>query len=186
MIEWGASGPSGCPVLLMAVPTSLVALLPTYHQIGLAAAMFAAVGATAARAERWRRICRFDVVPGRVGRPAGPARLVSSWCNVSGGVGGLIGSGLAAVPHPRADPGTGGPTGAGDCRSCSAFPAAGLVVAATIHLGKSMLHEGFRCRTGGSSAAPRKPEHDRAAFLTIAGLCRCWHRSAGIYRGSGW
>lgn len=83
-------------VLLMAVPTALVGLLPTYLQIGLAAPLLLLlvrllqglsvggeyVGSMSYLAE--------SAPPGRRG-------FDSSWCNVSGGVGGLIGCGLAAV-----------------------------------------------------------------------------------------
>lgn len=86
----------GLSVLLMAVPTALVGLLPTYHDIGLTAALLLLlvrllqglsvggeyVGSMSYLAE--------SAPPGRRG-------FASSWCNVSGGVGGLIGSGLAAV-----------------------------------------------------------------------------------------
>src|SRR5262249_21938423 len=83
-------------VVLLRVPTALVALLPTYHQIGLTAALLLLlvrllqglsvggeyVGSMSYLAESAR--------PGRRG-------FASSWCNFSGGVGGLAGSGLAAV-----------------------------------------------------------------------------------------
>jgi MHS family proline/betaine transporter-like MFS transporter len=83
-------------VLLMAVPTALVGLLPTYHQVGLVAPLLLLlvrllqglsvggeyVGSMSYLAE--------SAQPGRRG-------FDSSWCNVSGGVGGLIGSGLATV-----------------------------------------------------------------------------------------
>ncbi len=86
----------GLSVLLMAVPTALVALLPTYAQIGLAAALLLLVvrllqglsvggeyvGSMAYLAE--------SAPPGRRG-------FDSSWCNVSGSVGGLIGAGLATA-----------------------------------------------------------------------------------------
>jgi MHS family proline/betaine transporter-like MFS transporter len=86
----------GLSVLLMAVPTALVWLLPTYQQIGLAAALLLLlvrllqglsvggeyVGSMSYLAE--------SAQPGRRG-------FASSWCNVSGGVGGLVGAGLAAV-----------------------------------------------------------------------------------------
>src|SRR5262249_11977274 len=86
----------GLSVLLMAVPTALVGLLPTFHQIGLTAAVLLLlvrllqglsvgreyVGSMSYLAE--------SAEPGRRG-------FACSWCNVSGGVGGLIGSGLAAV-----------------------------------------------------------------------------------------
>jgi MHS family proline/betaine transporter-like MFS transporter len=86
----------GVSVLLMAVPTALVGLLPTYHQIGLTAALLLLlvrllqglsvggeyVGSMSYLAE--------SAPPGRRG-------FASSWCNVSGGVGGLVGAGLAAV-----------------------------------------------------------------------------------------
>src|SRR5262245_59745162 len=86
----------GLSVLLMAVPTALVALLPTYDQIGLTAALLLLlvrllqglsvggeyVGSMSYLAE--------SVPPGRRG-------FATSWCNVSGGVGGLVVSGLAAV-----------------------------------------------------------------------------------------
>ncbi len=86
----------GLSVLLMAVPTALVGLLPTYHQVGLAAALLLLlvrllqglsvggeyVGSMSYLAE--------SAQPGRRG-------FDSSWCNVSGGVGGLVGAGLAAV-----------------------------------------------------------------------------------------
>src|SRR5262245_42778760 len=86
----------GLSVLLMAVPTALVGLLPTYHQIGMAAALLLLgvrllqglsvggeyVGSMSYLAE--------SAQPGRRG-------FASSWCNVSGGVGGLTGSALAAV-----------------------------------------------------------------------------------------
>jgi MHS family proline/betaine transporter-like MFS transporter len=86
----------GLSVLLMAVPTALVGLLPTYHQVGLTAALLLLlvrllqglsvggeyVGSMSYLAE--------SAEPGRRG-------YASSWCNVSGGVGGLIGAGLAAV-----------------------------------------------------------------------------------------
>lgn len=86
----------GLSVLLMAVPTALVGLLPTYQQIGLAAALLLLlvrllqglsvggeyVGSMSYLAEAAQ--------PGRRG-------LASCWCNVSGGVGGLVGSALAAV-----------------------------------------------------------------------------------------
>ena len=86
----------GLSVLLMAVPTALVGLLPTYHQIGLMAPVLLLlvrllqglsvggeyVGSMSYLAE--------SAQPGRRG-------FASSWCNVSGGVGGLIGAGLAAV-----------------------------------------------------------------------------------------
>jgi MHS family proline/betaine transporter-like MFS transporter len=86
----------GLSVLLMAVPTALVGLLPTYHQIGLAAPLLLLavrllqglsvggeyVGSMSYLAE--------SAQPGRRG-------FDSSWCNVSGGVGGLIGAGLATI-----------------------------------------------------------------------------------------
>jgi MHS family proline/betaine transporter-like MFS transporter len=86
----------GLSVLFMAVPTALVGLLPTYHQIGLTAALLLLlvrllqglsvggeyVGSMSYLAE--------SAEPGRRG-------FDSSWCNVSGGVGGMVGSGLAAV-----------------------------------------------------------------------------------------
>jgi MHS family proline/betaine transporter-like MFS transporter len=86
----------GLSVLLMAVPTALVGLLPTYHQIGLTAALLLLlsrllqglsvggeyVGSMSYLAE--------SAQPGRRG-------FASCWCNVSGGVGGLAGSALAAV-----------------------------------------------------------------------------------------
>jgi MHS family proline/betaine transporter-like MFS transporter len=86
----------GLSVLLMAVPTALVGLLPTYHQIGLIAPILLLlvrllqglsvggeyVGSMSYLAE--------SAPPGRRG-------FHSSWCNVSGGVGGLVGSALAAV-----------------------------------------------------------------------------------------
>jgi MHS family proline/betaine transporter-like MFS transporter len=86
----------GLSVLLMAVPTALVGLLPSYQQIGLAAALLLLlvrllqglsvggeyVGSMSYLAE--------SAPPGRRG-------FASSWCNVSGGVGGLVGSGLAAL-----------------------------------------------------------------------------------------
>ncbi|MBY0524795.1 MAG: MFS transporter [Gemmataceae bacterium] len=86
----------GLSVLLMAVPTALVGLLPTYHQLGLVAPALLLlvrllqglsvggeyVGSMSYLAE--------SAQPGRRG-------FDSSWCNVSGGVGGLSGAGLAAV-----------------------------------------------------------------------------------------
>src|SRR6516162_138981 len=78
----------GLSVLLMAVPTALVGLLPTYHQVGLTAALLLLlvrllqglsvggeyVGSMSYLAE--------SAEPGRRG-------YASSWCNVSGGLGGL-------------------------------------------------------------------------------------------------
>lgn len=86
----------GLSVLLMAVPTALVGLLPTYGQIGLAAAFLLLlvrllqglslggeyVGSMSYLAE--------SAEPGQRG-------FASCWCNVSGGVGGLAASGLAAI-----------------------------------------------------------------------------------------
>jgi MHS family proline/betaine transporter-like MFS transporter len=86
----------GLSVLLMAVPTALVGLLPTYLQIGLAAPLLLLlvrllqglsvggeyVGSMSYLAE--------SAQPGRRG-------FVSSWCNVSGGLGGLTGAGLATL-----------------------------------------------------------------------------------------
>jgi MHS family proline/betaine transporter-like MFS transporter len=86
----------GLSVLLMAVPTALVGLLPTYQQVGITAALLLLlvrllqglsvggeyVGSMSYLAE--------SAQPGRRG-------FASSWCNVSGGVGGLIGSALAAI-----------------------------------------------------------------------------------------
>ena len=86
----------GLSVLLMAFPTALVGLLPTYDQVGLTAALLLLlvrllqglsvggeyVGSMSYLAE--------SAQPGRRG-------FDSSWCNVSGGVGGLVGSGLAAI-----------------------------------------------------------------------------------------
>ncbi len=86
----------GLSVLLMAVPTALVGLLPTYHQVGVAAPLLLLlvrllqglsvggeyVGSMSYLAE--------SAPPGRRG-------FESSWCNVSGGVGGLVGAGLATV-----------------------------------------------------------------------------------------
>jgi MHS family proline/betaine transporter-like MFS transporter len=86
----------GLSVLLMAVPTALVGLLPTYHQIGLAAALLLLLV---------RLLQGLSVGGEYVGsmsylaESAHPSRrgFASSWCNVSGGVGGLVGSGLAAL-----------------------------------------------------------------------------------------
>jgi MHS family proline/betaine transporter-like MFS transporter len=86
----------GLSVLLMAVPTALVWLLPTYDQIGLNAALLLLlvrllqglsvggeyVGSMSYLAE--------SAPPGRRG-------FDTSWCNVSAGVGGLAGAALAAV-----------------------------------------------------------------------------------------
>jgi MHS family proline/betaine transporter-like MFS transporter len=86
----------GLSVLLMAVPTALVGLLPTYNQVGLAAPLLLLlvrllqglsvggeyVGSMSYLAE--------SAEPGRRG-------FDSSWCNVSGALGGMIGGGLAAV-----------------------------------------------------------------------------------------
>lgn len=86
----------GLSVLLMAVPTALVGLLPTYHDIGLTAALLLLLV---------RLLQGLSVGGEYVGsmsylaESAHPERrgFASCWCNVSGGVGGLIGSGLAAV-----------------------------------------------------------------------------------------
>jgi MHS family proline/betaine transporter-like MFS transporter len=92
----GRKSALGLSVLLMAVPTALVWLLPTYDQIGLTAALLLLlvrllqglsvggeyVGSMSYLAE--------SAQPGRRG-------FDSSWCNVSGGVGGLAGAALAAV-----------------------------------------------------------------------------------------
>jgi MHS family proline/betaine transporter-like MFS transporter len=86
----------GLSVLLMAVPTALVGLLPTYQQLGLAAPVLLLlvrllqglsvggeyVGSMSYLAE--------SAPPGRRG-------FDSSWCNVSGCAGGMMGAGLAAV-----------------------------------------------------------------------------------------
>jgi MFS transporter, MHS family, proline/betaine transporter len=86
----------GLSVLLMAIPTALVALLPTYQQIGLSAALLLLlvrllqglsvggeyVGSMSYLAE--------SAPPNRRG-------FATSWCNVTGGVAALVGSGLAAV-----------------------------------------------------------------------------------------
>lgn len=86
----------GLSVLLMAVPTALVGLLPTYDRIGLTAALLLLVV---------RLLQGLSVGGEYVGsmsylaESASPGRrgFASCWCNVSGGVGGLAGSGLAAV-----------------------------------------------------------------------------------------
>jgi MHS family proline/betaine transporter-like MFS transporter len=86
----------GLSVLLMAVPTALVGLLPTYHQIGLTAALLLLLV---------RLLQGLSVGGEYVGSmsylaetaPPGRRGFASSWCNVSGGVGGLVGSALAAL-----------------------------------------------------------------------------------------
>src|SRR5262245_57924247 len=86
----------GLSVLLMAVPTALVGLLPTYQQIGLAAALLLLLA---------RLLQGLSVGGEYVGSmsylaesaPPGRRGFDSSWCNVSGGVGGLTGSALAAI-----------------------------------------------------------------------------------------
>src|SRR5262245_53508570 len=86
----------GLSVLLMAVPTALVGLLPTYRQVGLAAALLLLLA---------RLLQGLSVGGEYVGSmsylaesaPPGRRGFVSSWCNVSGGVGGLAGSALAAI-----------------------------------------------------------------------------------------
>jgi MHS family proline/betaine transporter-like MFS transporter len=159
----------GLSVLLMAVPTALVGLLPTYHQIGLAAPLLLLlvrllqglsvggeyVGSMAYLAE--------SAPPGRRG-------FDSSWCNVSGGVGGLIGAGLAAAltrvltAEQVADWGwrlpffLSIPAGLASWRlrqSIAESPCFTEVRRAG-QLAKEPLRESFRT--------------DRAAFLTIAGL----------------
>src|SRR5262245_43047082 len=86
----------GLSVLLMAVPTALVGLLPTYRQVGLTAALLLLLV---------RLLQGLSVGGEYVGsmsylaESAQPRRrgFDSSWCNVSGGVGGLAGSALAAA-----------------------------------------------------------------------------------------
>ena len=86
----------GLSVLLMAVPTALVGLLPTYHQVGLAAALLLLLA---------RLLQGLSVGGEYVGSmsylaesaPPGRRGFASSWCHVSAGVGGLVGAGLAAV-----------------------------------------------------------------------------------------
>jgi MHS family proline/betaine transporter-like MFS transporter len=86
----------GLSVLLMAVPTALVGLLPTYQQVGLAAALMLLLA---------RLLQGLSVGGEYVGSmsylaesaPPGRRGFVSSWCNVSGGVGGLTASALAAI-----------------------------------------------------------------------------------------
>lgn len=92
----GRKGALGLSVLLMAVPTALVGLLPTYDRIGLAAPLLLLLV---------RLLQGLSVGGEYVGSmsylaesaPAGRRGFESSWCNVSGGVGGLLGAGLAAV-----------------------------------------------------------------------------------------
>jgi MHS family proline/betaine transporter-like MFS transporter len=83
-------------VALMAVPTTLIAFLPTYEQIGLAAPVLLTL----------IRMLQGMSVGGEfigsmsfLGEHAPPERrgFVSSWCTFSGGLGNLLGSGAAAL-----------------------------------------------------------------------------------------
>ncbi len=159
----------GLSVLLMAVPTALVALLPTYHTIGMAAALLLLlvrllqglsvggeyVGSMSFLAE--------SASPGRRG-------FVSSWCNVSGGVGGLIGSALAAVitrvlsPEQVADWGW---------RLPFLFSIPGGLV--SWWLRQSIVESpcfNEVCQAGQVARVPLQESlrGDRTAFLTVAGL----------------
>jgi MHS family proline/betaine transporter-like MFS transporter len=159
----------GLSVLLMAVPTALVGLLPTYHQIGLAAPLLLLlvrllqglsvggeyVGSMSYLAE--------SAPPGRRG-------FDSSWCNVSGGVGGLVGAGLATVltrlltPEQVADWGWRLPF-------LLSIPA-GL---ASWRLRQSIAESPCFTEVRREGQVARVPlreslRGDRAAFLTIAGL----------------
>jgi MHS family proline/betaine transporter-like MFS transporter len=159
----------GLSVLLMAVPTALVGLLPTYHQIGLAAPLLLLlvrllqglsvggeyVGSMSYLAE--------SAQPGRRG-------FDSSWCNVSGGVGGLVGSGLATVitrvlsPEQVADWGW---------RLPFLVSIPGGV--ASWWLRQSIAESPCFTEVSQAGKVARLPlreslQSDRAAFLTIAGL----------------
>jgi MHS family proline/betaine transporter-like MFS transporter len=165
----GRKSALGLSVLFMAVPTALVGLLPTYHQVGLAAALLLLavrllqglsvggeyVGSMSYLAE--------SAPPGRRG-------FVSSWCNVSGGVGGLVGSGLAAVltrvltPEQVADWGWRLPF-------LLSIPA-GVV---SWRLRRSIAESPCFTKVSDAGRVARVPlreslRSDRGAFLTIAGL----------------
>lgn len=159
----------GLSVLLMAVPTALVGLLPTYQQMGLAAPLLLLlvrllqglsvggeyVGSMSYLAE--------SAQPGRRG-------FDSSWCNVSGGVGGLVGAGLAAVltrvltPEQVADWGWRLP----------------FLVSIPGGVASWWLRQSIAespcftevCHAGQVARVPLRESlrHDRAAYLTIAGL----------------
>ncbi|MFO0844878.1 MAG: MFS transporter [Gemmataceae bacterium] len=83
-------------VLLMAVPTTLIAVLPTYHQIGLAAPLLLTL---------IRMLQGISVGGEFIGSmsflaehaPPEKRGLVASWCTFSGGLGNLLGSGAAAL-----------------------------------------------------------------------------------------
>ena len=159
----------GLSVLLMAVPTALVGLLPTYHQVGLAAALLLLLA---------RLLQGLSVGGEYVGSmsylaesaPPGRRGFDSCWCNVSGGVGGLAGSALAAAltrvlaPEQLADWGWRLPF-------LLSIPA-GL---ASWWLRRSIA-ESPRftevCTAGQVARAPLRESlrSDRAAYLSIAGL----------------
>jgi len=154
----------------MAVPTALVGLLPTYHQVGLTAALLLLlvvrllqglsvggeyVGSMSYLAE--------SAQPGQRG-------FASCWCNVSGCVGGLVASGLATVltrvlaPEQVADWGW---------RLPFLLSIPGGV--ASWWLRQSIAESPCFtevCRAGKVARAPLRESlrGDRAAILTIAGL----------------
>ena len=99
-------------VLLMAIPTTLIGLLPTYERIGVAAPMLLTL----------IRILQGLSVGGEyigsmsfLGEHAAQGRrgFLTSWCTFSGTAGNLIGSGMAALVDSvfcarRSMPGAGG------------------------------------------------------------------------------
>jgi len=90
-------------VLLMAVPTTMIGLLPTYHQVGILAPLLLTL----------IRILQGISVGGEyigsiafLGEHAAPGRrgLVASMATVSGGLGNLMGSGVAALVASELSP----------------------------------------------------------------------------------